>query len=260
MKKVFRGFTLAEVLITLGVIGVVAAMTIPTLISNYQKRQYVTQLKKDYSLFQQGLKQYMATQGVTSLGDTDLYDGTTSIYVANTARQTSVDNIMKSLFKTIKTCKQGDDSCKIGYNYLEYSDPDPQYYFNNAYNFYTVDGTCYGVALATSCTPNYNRAGPMKALCGSIYIDINGTKKPNKIGRDLFLFYLGHDGTLFPDGGIASAMYIANSTDPAVYSGGCWQADSSLCGIPGSSVLTNTNASGNTCSARIMEEGWEMNY
>lgn len=44
-------FTLAEVLITLGIIGVVAAMTLPTLIANYQKRQTVVQLKKSIFCF-----------------------------------------------------------------------------------------------------------------------------------------------------------------------------------------------------------------
>lgn len=47
MKK---AFTLAEVLITLGIIGVVAALTIPNLISHYQKEKTVTQLKKNFSL------------------------------------------------------------------------------------------------------------------------------------------------------------------------------------------------------------------
>ena len=41
-------FTLAEVLITLGIIGVVAAMTMPSLIANYKKKQAVTQLKATY--------------------------------------------------------------------------------------------------------------------------------------------------------------------------------------------------------------------
>ena len=43
-------FTLAEVLITLGIIGVVAALTLPTLISNYKKQTYVTGLQKAYSV------------------------------------------------------------------------------------------------------------------------------------------------------------------------------------------------------------------
>ena len=40
------GFTLAEVLVTLGIIGVVSAMTVPTLMQNYQRQSYVTQLHK----------------------------------------------------------------------------------------------------------------------------------------------------------------------------------------------------------------------
>lgn len=54
--RVFCGFTLAEVLITLGVIGVVAAMTIPTLISEYKKRTVIEQLKGFYSTFSQAIK------------------------------------------------------------------------------------------------------------------------------------------------------------------------------------------------------------
>ena len=42
-------FTLAEVLITLGIIGIVAAMTIPTLVSNYQKKVLKTQFTKKYA-------------------------------------------------------------------------------------------------------------------------------------------------------------------------------------------------------------------
>lgn len=47
------GFTLAEVLITLGIIGVVAAMTLPSLVGKYKEKQRVTQLKKAYSILNQ---------------------------------------------------------------------------------------------------------------------------------------------------------------------------------------------------------------
>ena len=53
MKK---AFTLAEVLITLGVIGVVAAMTLPSLIQKHNEKVIVTQLKKVYSTFSQAYK------------------------------------------------------------------------------------------------------------------------------------------------------------------------------------------------------------
>ena len=53
---VHRAFTLAEVLITLGIIGVVAAMTIPTLINDYEKKETVTALQKMYSTINQAVK------------------------------------------------------------------------------------------------------------------------------------------------------------------------------------------------------------
>lgn len=52
-KYTYKGFTLAEVLITLGIIGIVAALTIPTLISKYQERVTITRLKESYSMLAQ---------------------------------------------------------------------------------------------------------------------------------------------------------------------------------------------------------------
>lgn len=51
-----KGFTLAEVLITLGIIGIVAAMTLPTLIHNYKKQEVESKLKKFYSVMSQAVK------------------------------------------------------------------------------------------------------------------------------------------------------------------------------------------------------------
>ena len=48
-----RAFTLAEVLITLGIIGVVAAMTLPTVVNKYKEKETVTKLKKFYSIISQ---------------------------------------------------------------------------------------------------------------------------------------------------------------------------------------------------------------
>lgn len=56
-------FTLAEVLITLGIIGVVAAMTLPALINNYKKAQTVSQLKASYSILSQAIKLSEVTNG-----------------------------------------------------------------------------------------------------------------------------------------------------------------------------------------------------
>ena len=62
---------MAEVLITLGIIGVVAAMTIPTLMNKIQNRMFVAQLKKEYSTLQQGFRMMLAQEGVESLSHTE---------------------------------------------------------------------------------------------------------------------------------------------------------------------------------------------
>ena len=59
-----QGFTLAEVLITLGIIGVVAAMTLPTLIANYQKKVIATKLKQTYSILSNAIAKEQALTGI----------------------------------------------------------------------------------------------------------------------------------------------------------------------------------------------------
>ncbi len=59
------GFTLAEVLITLGIIGIVAAMTMPALIVNYQKKQTAVKLSKFYSIMNQAIMQWENDEGIT---------------------------------------------------------------------------------------------------------------------------------------------------------------------------------------------------
>ena len=79
MKKL-SAFTLAEVLITLGVIGIVAAMTMPSLIANYQKKVWVNQLKKSVSVLEQGFRKMLADEGVDSLLDTKAWTDNTVSY------------------------------------------------------------------------------------------------------------------------------------------------------------------------------------
>ena len=58
------GFTLAEVLITLGIIGVVAAMTMPSLIANYQKQVAATRLEKFYTVMMQAVTMWENDEGI----------------------------------------------------------------------------------------------------------------------------------------------------------------------------------------------------
>lgn len=69
-----EGFTLAEVLITLGIIGVVAAMTLPTVINKYKKQVAVNKLKKFYSVMTQAIKLEEAQNGALEYWMTDCPD------------------------------------------------------------------------------------------------------------------------------------------------------------------------------------------
>ena len=65
-SKISKGFTLAEVLITLGIIGVVAAMTMPTLITNVQERVNITALRTFYSTISKSTAIIVAEHGEPS--------------------------------------------------------------------------------------------------------------------------------------------------------------------------------------------------
>ena len=69
MMKFNNGFTLAEVLVTLGIIGVVSAMTVPTLMQNYQRQSYVTQLHKVYNEVSQAMVQYQNDRNALNLNE-----------------------------------------------------------------------------------------------------------------------------------------------------------------------------------------------
>ena len=62
-----KAFTLAEILITLGIIGIVAAMTLPTVINNTKAKELETQLKASYSILQQALQRMQADTGIIAL-------------------------------------------------------------------------------------------------------------------------------------------------------------------------------------------------
>jgi prepilin-type N-terminal cleavage/methylation domain-containing protein len=93
-KKNHRAFTLAEVLITLGIIGVIAAITIPSLVANYQKKVFVNRLKQTYSMLPQGFKSYMADEDISDLtGDADWKDN-----------KEALNTLFKKYFKIARDC------------------------------------------------------------------------------------------------------------------------------------------------------------
>lgn len=177
LKKKFNAFTLAEVLITLGIIGVVAALTMPSLIANYQKKAYVTQLKKTTNTILNGYKLMLADNDVDSLQNTDFY----KYFQRGPHNETeNISNILKKYFNVvdINLIFNSNDS-------IQYSPA-----ISSAYPYPFKMEYCLLVKLADGaaiCFSNYNAA----------LIDVNGHNKlPNKVGLDFFKINLNDNAQI----------------------------------------------------------------
>ena len=162
MKKL--AFTLAEVLITLGIIGVVAAMTLPTLITNYQKRATVAKLKRAYSVIKQA---YLMSYD--QVGDLE----------SNEIRALGKDSYFKTYWAPYIQATYCNSFSECGYA----SDDSPWKEItgdamfaesSRVLVFYTNDGFLYGINFVGKNV--------------YVYVDLNGPKGPNQYGRDVFAF------------------------------------------------------------------------
>ena len=182
-------FTLAEVLITLGIIGVVAAMTIPVLIANKRAKELETGLKKSASVIQQAILMANQENGV-------------DITPAN-CPATSLKNTLKPYFNVLKDCGMGVEfgSCVANTSYDTNKDAKNIYKnyskTQNVNYTYLDDGQLLlmdgSLILIENPDPKY----------GHLYIsvDVNGyNKAPNAWGHDLFTFELTSSGKFLPMG------------------------------------------------------------
>ena len=253
MKKIAgnpKGFTLAEVLITLGIIGIVASMTIPTLIENYQKTQYITGLKKAYAEVTEALKLMANDHGCPDdLLCVDVFDPA----IDTSMSSKKIGNEFKKYFKLSKDCgnlSELDTGCWADktYYYYDKSSPDNFLRFDTTglYDFLSADGMSYALDGAPCANLHGLTGNNTKQICGELYVDVNGKNGPNAMGRDTFSFYItnGKGPAIYPEGG-PELLQI----------GWGWRFAS---GQPVSCNKLFTN--GSRCAARIMEEGWQMNY
>ena len=193
MKRFKKGFTLAEVLITLAIIGVVAALTIPSVISNSQQQEFKTGLRKAVSVLNSAITMNMAIDGESPYDNADLFR-----YLQRHM------GVLRSTFKL-------DEEFKIDYSGNQGK------YHNSA--FYTTDGMRFefkenftgtserhklyesDVYVCVKSTSTYvwgTRPGGENIICGGcgsyglnnnpdgttkppcmIMVDVNGDRKPN---------------------------------------------------------------------------------
>lgn len=196
-------FTLAEVLITLGIIGIVAALTMPSLIAKYQEKQTVVQLKKAYNTLGNAFK--MAVLETGEINEWGLTDSSTSSddTEANLSRNAIINKIQPYI-KGEKVCELGDEVCVSKNKYDRFSlDGTAFSYFYPIYKM--PDGTSIVAVWINSagCKMENTSIG----VCGQIFIDLNGSKMPNATGKDIFLFWFTKNGTLIPMGTTDDADY-----------------------------------------------------
>lgn len=167
MLKSFRGgFTLAEVLITLGIIGVVAAMTMPTLLNSTNGAQYRTAYKKALSVLSQAvvlnvaLDDYDLSQATTA-SDTD--KSKPSLYALFNNRMNVLPESDSSHTPWGPTQGEGDAQTKMFGNDSNYT-----LFFND------------GITFTFPKTAKECKLGSADSICKGV-IDVNGSKNPNKV-------------------------------------------------------------------------------
>ena len=222
--KETKGFTLAEVLITLGIIGVVAALTMPVITENVQKNVLRNQFKKVYSTFSQAVFQaqnqldmpvacsYWLNGSLckevctkrdpvyNSCTEMKCEDGSSLPVNQNGIRSDcSVfdEELFNKVLKVVKFCEnnalsngcltsayKGTDKVK------EIQNPNPQYPYNPSSDFSDTNIKNKYSSWILSDGTVIIKYGQFKGQIPVYTVDINGHKKPNKWGYDIFTFQL----------------------------------------------------------------------
>mgnify|MGYP004704990623 CR=1 FL=1 len=225
MKK---GFTLSETLICLGIVGVVAALTVPSVMKNYQKRLLTNQLQKTYYQIANATQTIMDTEHVDNF-----YETTAGQCSKKEDCEKSLEYWMNNYFLPVKkNCgKNANNLCLAGLapdSYKTMNDTNAGT-IDNQYCIQTSDG-------AAICSRIQDK-------CLSLIVDVNGPAAPNMSGRDVFSMDIHQDGSISDYGsGCANNAF------------GCSAAS---CGTKDSGGAYETACG---CLTSIIEDGWKMNY
>ena len=223
----YRAFTLAEVLVTLGIIGVVSAMTVPTLMQNYQRQSYVTQLHKTYNEMSQALLRYQTDRNALNLRE------------AGMSSQAEVNNFISSYFKVVNSCLDSSTVTPCFANQSEYkkiSGATASGFDNDADGL----GMSFVLANGTSIRPWLSNGRNFIVMV----VDVNGQKGPNILGRDFFDMCIDVNGNI----------------DTCLRNGGTFPHTEAQRETEFNDVCIADSASIAGCFGKILNDNWQMNY
>lgn len=183
-----RAFTLAEVLITLGIIGIVAAMTLPTVINNAQDRQFRAMLKKQYSVIAQAIQLIFAKDNILI---TPQEDGWLKMpyFVCRIGEQLkSIRSGLKCDEVLINDDYVMNDQSSLPKNANVHWHRNGEWYDKTGKALNMNGGGTEGYGQLTFVLPdgawvNFN-------CTNTVFIDVNGVQRPNTVGRDIFYFLI----------------------------------------------------------------------
>ena len=188
-----KGFTLAEILITLAIIGIVAALTIPSVISNAQQQEYKTGLKKAVNVLNQAIATNLALDGDTPYTTKDSLANFLSRHmsvmkVTNDSQTNKENAIVTSNYAFYTTDGMRFEfqyRTRKGYVYRDFKFYDPPESEKDA-KFNDWDKNCDGTGDMWKCGSYGLATNPNNTKCSPcmILVDVNGDKKPSKYGTN----------------------------------------------------------------------------
>lgn len=194
MKK--SGFTLAEVLVTIMIIGAVVVLTIPATIARIDDREFVTSLKRAYNighrLNEEIIREYNELAQMKWITDSS----------ANSKEKIATFHEIASKLFLGKECGIDETGCWYTDNEnppVDYSGANLAINENKYYKTKLIDGSfwafcaedCYYYA-DSSVQPDGTTI--QELVYFDIFVDTNGTRKPNKVGKDIFFFKMTNSG------------------------------------------------------------------
>lgn len=231
-----KGFTLAEVLITLSIIGVVAAMTTPSLVGGYQKAKVGPSIRKFMSTLENANEYLLADKESNTISGAVGSNGT---------------EYLTELQKYVEGSIEDDK--------MNAAVPAPKDYAATALTdielpVYSLKaGDAFAISLTTPDTTNVK--GSYKGKVARIYYDLNGFNvKPNRVGRDIFVLALDNAGSIIPEGG--SAYYKAYGTASSGDSGDTAGTEQAWKGTCDEDKVTD----GFNCAGSIADNDWKVIY
>ena len=239
-----KGFTLAEILITLGIVGIVAALTAPALVKNSGQAKIGPALSKFVNTFETACEQIMIDENVSKLSDiAGTVDGLNDIDPErDNYKAINGDKLVELLSNYIimvPAYKKG----KAPYYTLNVNGVPDNDHLNNYFDLYQLkDGSIFGIQ--TYVPQAQNIEPPFKGIMGELWIDINGDKGNNNLGKEVFLFLIDDSGILIP---VGSKMYYNIFKSAAKRS----------CDLKKASV---DRSWATVCAGAIADNGWKADY